>query len=137
MSDTNPIAPDEQRPAARWRVLFLLYGVVIGILGALAMTKVLASAPWLAGFLSALLIGLYAFYGWTMSDNQELTVRQRLVILPVWPLAMLAGLFGIAVFGLILACCWPFHAAQRLQREARFRQLLQRQGRLLQLTSIE
>src|ERR1700722_747260 len=73
----------------------------------------------------------FGFVGWRAANNSKWSNVQRLVIVPIIPVALLAASIGMAVFLMIVAVIWPIALVGAMKQERTFRTLMKSNDRFL------
>jgi hypothetical protein len=125
----------------RRKRLFVLYGVVVGLVYAAAGSAMLTTAgiksPVAAVVLMIVLAAAFALYAARVSRTPEKPGNAALVIaIPLMPLFMVLGLLAIGALLLPIAVMYPFWLVKHIIRDRRFRNALKFQGRSITLDAL-
>lgn len=116
--------------------LFILYGAAIGAGYALLVVMALHDKPVASFILTVILVVFFGLQGYGLARACELSNFRSILLLPLLPAVLVAGMVGIVAFILLILVMWPFLSMKQIQKERRFRRDMKSQGRLATLNDL-
>jgi hypothetical protein len=118
------------------RVFLVAYGTSVGLAYALLLNRAF-SGSLLSGVLLCLALGAaFAMLASKFRPVKGMSFWKNLLMIPLTPFAFAAGLFGIAVFILILGAILPFIAVSQYWQYRQFARAMMQQGRFIEFQEL-